>query len=84
MFLQFFAVFAFSTCGSYSGLLRVAVDCKNRTESDLKIEVEFEYPFRSEHTVAAHTKAACAPFGCSFGHDADRGSCCGMMGLIKI
>uniref|UniRef100_A0A3P9LIE0 Synaptophysin n=1 Tax=Oryzias latipes TaxID=8090 RepID=A0A3P9LIE0_ORYLA len=42
----FFAVFAFSTCGSYSGLLRVAVDCKNRTESDLKIEVEFEYPFR--------------------------------------
>ncbi|KAF6739809.1 Synaptophysin [Oryzias melastigma] len=43
----FFAIFAFSTCGSYSGLLRVAVECKNRTESDLNIEVEFEYPFRS-------------------------------------
>uniref|UniRef100_A0A3B3BZR4 Synaptophysin n=1 Tax=Oryzias melastigma TaxID=30732 RepID=A0A3B3BZR4_ORYME len=42
----FFAIFAFSTCGSYSGLLRVAVECKNRTESDLNIEVEFEYPFR--------------------------------------
>lgn len=25
----------------------MAVECKNRTESDLSIEVEFEYPFRS-------------------------------------
>lgn len=44
---QFFAIFAFSTCGSYSGMFRVAVECMNRTESDLSIEVEFEYPFRS-------------------------------------
>uniref|UniRef100_A0A674NUP0 Synaptophysin n=1 Tax=Takifugu rubripes TaxID=31033 RepID=A0A674NUP0_TAKRU len=44
---QFFAIFAFSTCGSYSGVFRMSVECKNRTESDLSIEVEFEYPFRS-------------------------------------
>uniref|UniRef100_A0A674PBX7 Synaptophysin n=1 Tax=Takifugu rubripes TaxID=31033 RepID=A0A674PBX7_TAKRU len=42
----FFAIFAFSTCGSYSGVFRMSVECKNRTESDLSIEVEFEYPFR--------------------------------------
>ncbi|XP_073326037.1 synaptophysin a isoform X1 [Pagrus major] len=42
----FFAIFAFSTCGSYSGMFRMAVECKNRTYSDLSIEVEFEYPFR--------------------------------------
>lgn len=42
----FFAIFAFSTCGSYSGMFRMAVECKNRTDSDLSIEVEFEYPFR--------------------------------------
>ncbi|XP_042338218.1 synaptophysin-like, partial [Plectropomus leopardus] len=42
----FFAIFAFSTCGSYSGMFRIAVDCKNKTYSDLRIEVEFEYPFR--------------------------------------
>ncbi|XP_060914388.1 synaptophysin-like [Labrus mixtus] len=41
-----FAIFAFSTCGSYSGMFRVKVECKNRTESNLNIEVEFEYPFR--------------------------------------
>uniref|UniRef100_A0A668ABQ8 Synaptophysin n=1 Tax=Myripristis murdjan TaxID=586833 RepID=A0A668ABQ8_9TELE len=44
--LQFFAIFAFSTCGSYSGMFKMSVECKNRTESDLSIEVEFEYPFR--------------------------------------
>ncbi|XP_062246924.1 synaptophysin a [Platichthys flesus] len=42
----FFAIFAFSTCGSYSGMFRMSVECKNRTESNLSIEVEFEYPFR--------------------------------------
>lgn len=42
----FFAIFAFSTCGSYSGMFRMSVECENRTESDLSIEVEFEYPFR--------------------------------------
>ncbi|KAK9515021.1 hypothetical protein VZT92_025695 [Zoarces viviparus] len=41
-----FAIFAFSTCGSYSGMFKMSVECKNRTESDLGIEVEFEYPFR--------------------------------------
>uniref|UniRef100_A0A672JWT1 Synaptophysin b n=1 Tax=Sinocyclocheilus grahami TaxID=75366 RepID=A0A672JWT1_SINGR len=42
----FFAIFAFSTCGGYSGVLRLSVECKNRSESDLNIEVEFDYPFR--------------------------------------
>uniref|UniRef100_A0A8I3WIS2 Synaptophysin n=1 Tax=Callithrix jacchus TaxID=9483 RepID=A0A8I3WIS2_CALJA len=41
-----FAIFAFATCGSYSGELQLSVDCANKTESDLSIEVEFEYPFR--------------------------------------
>ncbi|KAG5836463.1 hypothetical protein ANANG_G00255020 [Anguilla anguilla] len=41
-----FAIFAFATCGSYSGMFKMSVECKNRTESDLSIEVEFEYPFR--------------------------------------
>ncbi|KAL4646272.1 synaptophysin-like [Arapaima gigas] len=41
-----FAIFAFGTCGSYSGMFKMSVECKNRTESDLSIEVEFEYPFR--------------------------------------
>ncbi|XP_054457721.1 synaptophysin-like, partial [Anoplopoma fimbria] len=47
----FFAIFAFSTCGSYSGMFRMSVDCKNRTDSDLNIEVEFEYPFRLHQVV---------------------------------
>ncbi|KAL1269295.1 hypothetical protein QQF64_031584, partial [Cirrhinus molitorella] len=42
----FFAIFAFSTCGGYSGVFRMSVECKNRSESDLNIEVEFAYPFR--------------------------------------
>ncbi|XP_038154377.1 synaptophysin-like [Cyprinodon tularosa] len=42
----FFAIFAFSTCGSYSGMFKVSVDCKNLTESNLGVKVEFEYPFR--------------------------------------
>ncbi|XP_023693172.2 synaptophysin-like [Paramormyrops kingsleyae] len=42
----FFAIFAFSTCGGYSGMFEMSVECKNRTDSDLSIEVEFEYPFR--------------------------------------
>ncbi|KAM9785714.1 synaptophysin-like [Neosynchiropus ocellatus] len=41
-----FAIFAFSTCGSYSGMFKMSVECKNRSESNLGIEVEFEYPFR--------------------------------------
>uniref|UniRef100_A0A8C2HKC1 Synaptophysin n=1 Tax=Cyprinus carpio TaxID=7962 RepID=A0A8C2HKC1_CYPCA len=41
-----FAIFAFSTCGSYSGSFRMSVECRNRSDSDLKIDVDFEYPFR--------------------------------------
>ncbi|XP_059359723.1 synaptophysin a [Carassius carassius] len=41
-----FAIFAFSTCGSYSGSFRMSVECRNRSDSDLKITVDFEYPFR--------------------------------------
>lgn len=59
LLLQFFAIFAFSTCGSYSGMFRISVECKNRTESDLSIEVEFEYPFRSvRHRSPGHTHLA--------------------------
>ncbi|PNJ04749.1 SYP isoform 7 [Pongo abelii] len=46
-----FAIFAFATCGSYSGELQLSVDCANKTESDLSIEVEFEYPFRCAPTL---------------------------------
>uniref|UniRef100_A0A672JG69 Synaptophysin b n=1 Tax=Salarias fasciatus TaxID=181472 RepID=A0A672JG69_SALFA len=44
--LQIFAIFAFSTCGSYSGMFKLSVECKNREESNLAIEVQFDYPFR--------------------------------------
>ncbi|MGH0174014.1 UNVERIFIED_CONTAM: hypothetical protein FKN15_011399 [Acipenser sinensis] len=33
-----FSIFAFATCGSYSGEFRLSVDCKNKTESDLNIK----------------------------------------------
>lgn len=45
-----FAIFAFATCGSYTGELRLSVECANKSESDLSIEVEFEYPFRCAPT----------------------------------
>ncbi|KAG7281058.1 hypothetical protein CRUP_027595, partial [Coryphaenoides rupestris] len=35
---QIFAIFAFSTCGSYSGMFKMSVECKNRSDSDLGIE----------------------------------------------
>ena len=47
-----FAIFAFATCGSYSGEFQLSVDCANKTKSDLNIEVEFEYPFRCAPTLA--------------------------------
>lgn len=59
--LQFFAIFAFSTCGSYSGMFKMAVECKNRTESDLGIEVEFEYPFRCERLPSCRANAGSSP-----------------------
>ncbi|KAJ8259773.1 hypothetical protein GJAV_G00173250 [Gymnothorax javanicus] len=41
-----FAIFAFATCGGYSGQLRVSVDCVNKTDSNLSININFAYPFR--------------------------------------
>ncbi|XP_023664452.1 synaptoporin-like [Paramormyrops kingsleyae] len=46
IFAPLFAIFAFATCGGYTGQLRVSVDCINRTESDRHITVNFTYPFR--------------------------------------
>ncbi|KAK9406028.1 synaptoporin [Crotalus adamanteus] len=43
---KLFAVFAFATCGGYSGGLRLSVDCANRTQSDRSIDIAFAYPFR--------------------------------------
>uniref|UniRef100_A0A8C9VU61 Synaptoporin n=1 Tax=Scleropages formosus TaxID=113540 RepID=A0A8C9VU61_SCLFO len=37
LFSQLFAIFAFATCGGYSGQLRVSVDCVNKTDSNLSI-----------------------------------------------
>lgn len=45
-FWQLFAIFAFATCGGYSGGLRLSVDCANKSESDLSIDIAFAYPFR--------------------------------------
>uniref|UniRef100_A0A8C4KXC0 Synaptoporin n=1 Tax=Equus asinus TaxID=9793 RepID=A0A8C4KXC0_EQUAS len=45
-FLKLFAIFAFATCGGYSGALRLSVDCVNKTESNLSIDIAFAYPFR--------------------------------------
>ncbi|KAF0035219.1 hypothetical protein F2P81_012977 [Scophthalmus maximus] len=41
-----FAIFAFATCGGYSGQLRVSVDCMERASSNLSIGIDFAYPFR--------------------------------------
>ncbi|XP_038628859.1 synaptoporin isoform X1 [Tachyglossus aculeatus] len=41
-----FAIFAFATCGGYSGGLKLSVDCANKSESDLSIDIAFAYPFR--------------------------------------
>ncbi|GAB0194447.1 synaptoporin [Grus japonensis] len=46
MMIQLFAIFAFATCGGYSGGLRLSVDCANKSESDLNIDIAFAYPFR--------------------------------------
>ncbi|VTJ62067.1 Hypothetical predicted protein, partial [Marmota monax] len=42
---KLFAIFAFATCGGYSGGLRLSVDCVNKTESNLSIDIAFAYPF---------------------------------------
>uniref|UniRef100_A0A7N8XJL8 Synaptoporin n=1 Tax=Mastacembelus armatus TaxID=205130 RepID=A0A7N8XJL8_9TELE len=41
IFMQFFAIFAFATCGGYSGQLRVSVDCMEKASSNL---MSFEAP----------------------------------------
>ncbi|MEE6526178.1 hypothetical protein FKM82_026647, partial [Ascaphus truei] len=42
-----FSIFAFATCGSYSGQFSLSVDCtSNRNDSNLNIKVDFEYPFK--------------------------------------
>ncbi|XP_009934935.1 synaptoporin isoform X2 [Opisthocomus hoazin] len=46
IFAPLFAIFAFATCGGYSGGLRLSVDCANKSESDLNIDIAFAYPFR--------------------------------------
>ncbi|XP_062325953.1 synaptoporin isoform X2 [Osmerus eperlanus] len=46
IFAPLFAIFAFATCGGYTGQLRVSVDCMERTNSNLSIAIDFGYPFR--------------------------------------
>ncbi|XP_059385370.1 synaptoporin-like isoform X2 [Carassius carassius] len=46
IFAPLFAIFAFATCGGYSGQLRVSVDCINKSDSNLSIGIDFAYPFR--------------------------------------
>ncbi|TRY59097.1 hypothetical protein DNTS_028633 [Danionella cerebrum] len=41
-----FSIFAFATCGGYTGQLRVSVDCINKSDSNLSIGINFAYPFR--------------------------------------
>ncbi|XP_077581674.1 synaptoporin [Stigmatopora nigra] len=41
-----FAIFAFATCGGYSGQLRISVDCMEKASSNLSIAIDFAYPFR--------------------------------------
>ncbi|XP_061687331.1 synaptoporin isoform X2 [Syngnathoides biaculeatus] len=46
MRVELFAIFAFATCGGYSGQLRVSVDCMEKASSNLSIAIDFAYPFR--------------------------------------
>uniref|UniRef100_A0A3B4ZIM5 Synaptoporin n=1 Tax=Stegastes partitus TaxID=144197 RepID=A0A3B4ZIM5_9TELE len=46
IFALLFAIFAFATCGGYSGQLRVSVDCMEKASSNLSIAIDFAYPFR--------------------------------------
>ncbi|CAL8338050.1 unnamed protein product [Merluccius merluccius] len=46
IFAPIFAICAFATCGGYIGHLRVRVDCADRKQSNLSINIDFEYPFR--------------------------------------
>ncbi|XP_076869739.1 synaptoporin b [Brachyhypopomus gauderio] len=44
IFSPLFAVFAFATCGGYSGQIMVKVDCVDKSQSN--ISINFAYPFR--------------------------------------
>ncbi|XP_030633668.1 synaptoporin b [Chanos chanos] len=44
IFAPLFAVFAFSTCGGYTGQMTVRVDCMDQTQSN--ITLSFGYPFK--------------------------------------
>uniref|UniRef100_A0A4W5K1H8 MARVEL domain-containing protein n=1 Tax=Hucho hucho TaxID=62062 RepID=A0A4W5K1H8_9TELE len=47
VFQQLFSIFAFATCGGYSGQLWVSVDCQlDKASSNLSIGIDFAYPFR--------------------------------------
>uniref|UniRef100_A0A3P9DG79 Synaptoporin n=1 Tax=Maylandia zebra TaxID=106582 RepID=A0A3P9DG79_9CICH len=46
VFLQLFSIFAFATCGGYTGQLQVSVDCMEKASSNLSIGIDFGYPFR--------------------------------------
>ncbi|KAJ8369739.1 hypothetical protein SKAU_G00097670 [Synaphobranchus kaupii] len=46
IFAPLFAIFAFATCGGYSGQLQVSMDCLNKTDSNFSIAIDFAYPFR--------------------------------------
>ncbi|XP_004545332.3 synaptoporin isoform X1 [Maylandia zebra] len=41
-----FSIFAFATCGGYTGQLQVSVDCMEKASSNLSIGIDFGYPFR--------------------------------------
>ncbi|XP_026863679.2 synaptoporin [Electrophorus electricus] len=44
IFAPLFAIFAFATCGGYSGQIMVKVDCVDKIQSN--ITITFAYPFR--------------------------------------
>ncbi|KAM4613003.1 synaptoporin b [Polymixia lowei] len=54
IFAPIFAICAFATCGGYVGHLRVKVDCADRRQSNLSINIDFAYPFRLQQV---HFKA---------------------------
>uniref|UniRef100_A0A672ZAU0 Synaptoporin n=1 Tax=Sphaeramia orbicularis TaxID=375764 RepID=A0A672ZAU0_9TELE len=51
---EIFAICAFATCGGYHGLLQVKVDCADRRQNNLSINIDFSYPFRLQQV---HFKA---------------------------
>ncbi|XP_068567804.1 synaptoporin b [Cebidichthys violaceus] len=54
IFAPIFAICAFATCGGYYGHLQVEVDCADRRQSNLSINIDFGYPFRLQEV---HFKA---------------------------